>query len=268
MLLTYLQGIGQVSFLNGDFETNTAVTDRINITNSQFNNYMTGVTAFGNYNGGGANGGDMDIITSNGYCGPAQNGNWYVALTGSGSDAIALKLSTSLVPGHTYNISFYDRFGYMVSTSQSFPFQIGLSTTDSTFGSPIYIGSAPDSCAWTQRIFSFTPTSAGQYITVQLSGGTVGGTWCHVDNFSIVETTGIESAHNSEFTIYPDPAGNELRVNGKEDIRLLRILDATGKEIHRQNNNKTISLMEFQPGIYFLEIYNTTRKQTFRFVKL
>lgn len=54
--------------------------------------------------------GDMDIITSNAYCGLAQNGAWYVALTGSGTDAISLKLSSPLSAGQTYTISFYDRF--------------------------------------------------------------------------------------------------------------------------------------------------------------
>ena len=68
------------TFLNGDFEINTAVNDQINLTNAAYNGYMSNSFAFGNYNGGGAGGGDMDIITSAGYCGVPQNGNWYVGL--------------------------------------------------------------------------------------------------------------------------------------------------------------------------------------------
>ena len=70
---------------------------------------MTNSTAFGNLYGGGANGGDMDIITSNVYCDAPQHGNWYVALTSGGTDAISLSLSSSLIAGNTYSISFYDR---------------------------------------------------------------------------------------------------------------------------------------------------------------
>ncbi|MBL0342764.1 MAG: hypothetical protein IPP71_18865 [Bacteroidetes bacterium] len=97
---------GQI-FLNGDFEINTAGVDKVNIVNSQYNSFMSNSVAFGNWNSGGPNGGNMDIITSNTYCGlGAQQGNWYVCLTGGGTDAISLQLSVPLVAGNSYEISF------------------------------------------------------------------------------------------------------------------------------------------------------------------
>ena len=176
--------LGQ-SFLNGSFEFNIAGINQINITNSQYNNFMANSFAFGNFNGGGPNGGDMDIITSNAYCGLAQNGAWYVALTGSGTDAISLKLSTPLTSGQTYTISFYDRFCSGFSGAVK-PFQIGLSTVNNNFGSVIY--NAPNAIGtWTLRKFVFVAPNNGQFITVQINGGGASGTnstWSQIDNFS------------------------------------------------------------------------------------
>ena len=97
------------SFLNGDFEVNTAGTDQINIPNSLYSSLMSNSTAFGSWGGGGPTGGDMDIYNSIIYCGMAQSGNWCVALTSGGTDAISLQLSSPLNTGTNYIITFYDR---------------------------------------------------------------------------------------------------------------------------------------------------------------
>ena len=170
---------GRVSaqvFLNGDFENNTAGTDQINLSNATFNSMMSDVTGFGSY-------GDIDIITSATWCGLAQSGNWYIAFTGTGTDAAAIKLSQPLVAGNTYTLSFYDRgaTGYI-----PYPFDIGLSTTNNSFGDTVLIGTqTPVVCSWTQRIISFVAPNNGQYLTVWMDGGGLGD-WAHVDNFQFL----------------------------------------------------------------------------------
>ena len=163
------------TFLNGDFESNNAAVDRLNLANSQYNNFMLNSTAFGTL-------GNMDIITSNSYCGSAQHGRWYVALTGGGTDAISLKLSTPLIAGETYGISFYDRLCIPISVVPN-PVQIGLSDTDDNFGTVIYSASEPI-YEWTLRSFSFIAPNNGQYVTVSVKEGDSFNTWCQVDNFS------------------------------------------------------------------------------------
>lgn len=176
-----IQQMFSQTFINGDFENNSANnTDQINLSNVSLNAMLPGVTAFGSY-------GDVDIITSSTYGGTgAQHQSWYVAITGGGTDIIALSLSKSLVAGKTYSISFYDRKtnGYAAN-----PIQIGLSTTNTDFGSVIYTSpDAPTDNVWTQRTFTFTAQQHGQYITVQMPGGGIS-TWAQVDNFVFNNTT-------------------------------------------------------------------------------
>lgn len=176
-----IQSLFPQAFINGDFENNSANnTDQINLSNVALNAMLPGVTAFGSY-------GDVDIITSSSYGGTgAQHQSWYVAITGGGSDIIALSLSKSLVAGKTYSISFYDRKtnGYTAN-----PIQIGLSTTNTDFGSVIYTSpDAPTDNVWTQRTFTFTAQQNGQYITVQMPGGGISN-WAQVDNFVFNKAT-------------------------------------------------------------------------------
>src|SRR6187402_2973513 len=86
LLFTVFSSSGQ-SILNGSFENNTAGINQINLSNAAFNSMMPYCTGFGSF-------GDIDIITTNVYCGLAQDASWYVAFTGTGSDAIAMSLSS------------------------------------------------------------------------------------------------------------------------------------------------------------------------------
>ncbi len=163
------------SFLNGSFENNTAgAVDQINLSNAGFNGFMANTNAFGSF-------GNMDIIKSATWGGGgAQHCTWYVALTGSGTDQIAMTLSSPLIAGNTYTISYYDRKdpGY-----PGFPVQMALSTTNNSAGTIIYTAPvAPTNNTWVQRTFTFVAPNNGQYIVVTQNGGNTG-SWVHIDNF-------------------------------------------------------------------------------------
>src|ERR1043165_8564627 len=133
------------TFLNGDFEINTAGVDQINLSNAAFNGMMSNTIAYGSF-------GDMDIITSGTWCSGAQNGLWYTALTGSATDAITMQLSAPLVAGNTYTMSFWDRDCW---ASGAPPVQIGISTVPGAFGTLVYNAPPPVSGVWTNRVFTF-----------------------------------------------------------------------------------------------------------------
>ena len=161
------------SFLNGDFENNTAGVDQINLSNAAFNSFMADCYGFGTYE-------NLDIITSSTYSGGPQNGNWFVALTGGGTDMLSIKLSTPLVVGSNYVISFFDKSddGFI-----SLPLEIGLSGSNNNFGALIYTTSNPAIIGiWTQRIFSFIAPFNGEYIVVRQQGSI--SNWVNIDNFS------------------------------------------------------------------------------------
>lgn len=166
-------------FLNGNFENNSATGDQINLSNADCNSKLRDVNSFGTY-------GDVDIIRSASYGGSgAQDGTWYLGLTGGGTDVVALTLNAPLVQGKVYTISFYDRktSGYPVS-----PIQIGLSTTNNEVGTTVYTcKELPELNVWTQRTFTFTAPNNGQYITVQMQSGDIQH-WVNVDNFVFNKT--------------------------------------------------------------------------------
>ncbi len=169
------------TFLNGDFEINTAGVDQINLGNAAFNGFMSNTIAFGSF-------GDMDIITSATYCGLAQNGLWYVAFTGSGTDAITMGLSAPLTVGTSYTISFWDKGCWGTFATSSPAVEIGVSTVAGAFGTPVYVAPLPTNGVWVNRTFTFTAPVAGAFITVQLPAGGLGD-WTQVDNFTFVTTT-------------------------------------------------------------------------------
>lgn len=177
LFFTNVSGLFSQQFLNGDFEKTTAPpgVDQINLSNASFNSMMANSFAFGTY-------GDMDIINSAVYNGAAQNGSWFVAFTGGGTDAISMELSSPLIAGKSYTITFWDK-----ASSSFFPqqFQIGVSNEKSSFGTPVFTGEMPVTGVWTKRSFSFTAPLSGIYITVQLAGANDISKWAQADNFSL-----------------------------------------------------------------------------------
>jgi hypothetical protein len=174
-------------FVNGDFENHKASRDEINLSNTAFNGMMPGVTSFGSY-------GDVDIIRSSDYGGSgAQSKNWYIALTGGGTDIVAIELSQPLTQGKKYTISFYDR---AASGYKANPIEIGLSTSNSTLGTVVHtFKESAIHNVWTRRECSFIAPISGKYLTVQMPQGDIQ-TWVNIDNFkfgnSVCDTTSRE----------------------------------------------------------------------------
>jgi hypothetical protein len=183
-------------FVNGNFENNLAGgTDQINLSNADLNAKLPGVTAFGSY-------GDVDIINSTAYSGTgAQDKSWYIAITGGGTDIVALSLTKPLKEGKKYTITFYDRRS---NSYNALPIQVGISETNSSFGQTIYTApEIPVLDVWTKRTFTFTAPANANYVTVQMSGGQLQD-WAHIDNFTFGETKCNESLNTSasSYTIF------------------------------------------------------------------
>ncbi len=191
ILALFVQQASAQCFVNGDFENHKATYDQINLSNTAFNEMMPGVTSFGSY-------GDVDIIHSDayGHSGAASK-KWYIALTGGGTDIVAIELSKPLTPGKKYTISFLDRAaaGYVAH-----PIQIGLSTKNDEFGTVVYdFNGVAVNNVWTRREFSFIAPLDGKYLTVQMPQGDIQ-TWVNIDNFkfgnSVCDTTSRDSVIN------------------------------------------------------------------------
>ncbi len=162
------------SFLNGSFEITTAAACDYNLSNVNFTTKMSSTNAYGG-------GQELDIMQSGCPYGPSQNGNWFVALASpSGiTDAFTMTLSSPLVAGNTYTISFWDKGDPIYPPALQV--SIGLSTVAGATGTNVYTGPVPTIGVWNNRTFSFVAPNNGQYISVSTPGPT---RWVHVDNFT------------------------------------------------------------------------------------
>lgn len=168
--------VSSQTILNGDFENNLATSDIINLSNEDCNLKIKDINSFGSY-------GDIDILNSTTYGGGgAQNGKWYIGMTGGSTDIIALKLSSPLTIGLSYKFSFYAR---RPDHYKVYPIQIGISSTHNNTGITVYTSTIlEEENKWTQYTFTFTSTSAASYITVQMKEGNLYD-WINLDNFTL-----------------------------------------------------------------------------------
>jgi gliding motility-associated-like protein len=184
--------------------------------------------------------GNLDIIRSSNYCGGAQNGDWYVALTSGGSDAFSLELSSPLIIGESYSISFYDR---SCSPFQGSAIQIGVSETNNNFGDLVYSAPIPtNNTGWSLRTFSFIATTGGLFITVKCNGPNNGQEyWTNVDNFSFDCLINLN-------------LGNDTTLCQRETLTL----DATTPNATYiwQDNSTHPTLNVTQQGTYWVETKN------------
>lgn len=181
LILTFISiNVFAQKFINGDFENNSANTNQINLSNDALNNMLPGVTAFGSY-------GDVDIISSATYgSSGAKSNKWYIALTGGKTDVVALELTSNLMKGKTYSISFYDR---KASGYEATAIQIGVSNSNNEIGTIVYTADkAPELNVWNKRVFSFVAPNNGKYITVQMPEGSISN-WVNIDGFNFEPTS-------------------------------------------------------------------------------
>ncbi len=184
-LLSYNLVFGQ-TFLNGDFESvkgesndKTKGDCNYNLPNNDFNNMISDCFAFGSAS-------QIDIINDSCEYGPAQHGNYFIALAVDHSntkiDALSLALSEPLQKGFTYALCFYNR---KHEDYDSNILELGYSSDSSSFGNSIGKTSVKISTTWEPVTFSFTPVADSEFITIRTIAGTYG--WNLIDNFTIIQ---------------------------------------------------------------------------------
>jgi hypothetical protein len=265
-LVLFLGGeIKSQTFLNGSFEKTSVTDDVINLSHSDFNIKMDDCYSFGSW-------GDLDIIKSSLYCGSgAQDGIWYLALTGGGTDALSIKLNTPLNSGQSYSISYYDRFCDPYGSYNSHPFQIGLSTTNNVFGQIIFTDILPPDSNWKQKKFSFTAPNNGQYITVVVNGGSLYDTWVQLDNFKFESATGLSERDVSKkpFSVYPNPAIDKIEIESFQysRIEILNLYGELKKTIVADGMKSNIDISDLSSGIYFVKVRSEKEFAVMKFMK-
>ncbi len=256
LLTSFASTIYAQTFLNGSFEINSTTDCMINnITNAEFNSLMDNVRGIGVTE-------TIDIYydTDCPNYGAAQSGHYFVSVENNSTDltqstVLSLKLEETLQAGDNYTFCFYDK-GLSEGAG---PVLIGISDTDSTFGSLIYT-SPTISTFWTLRTVTFNSPLTALYVTVKY-GAPTGGAF--IDNFSLCSALGIDGHSNIEkLKVYPNPFSNQITFNtSTNEEATVFIYDFLGQQILKQtfSNSTTVNTEQLANGIYFYELKNADR---------
>ncbi len=250
VLNLFAKGFAQV-ILNGDFENNTAATCEFNLSNAEYSDKMLNSWGIGPNQ-------ELDIQTFTcGYAVPPSR-NWFVSLSKippATYDELSLKLSSNLIAGNTYKISYLE-FSADTFENEIVPLEIGLSTNAFDFGQLIYT-SIPILNTWTLRTFSFVAPNNGDYITVRIdSAGTLKG-WNFVDNFKFVLSSSNNDLElNAAISIFPNPSNGEFTVSFPADVQHIRVFNSIGQLIVEQKVNglTNLNLQIEEKGVYLIHV--------------
>ncbi|MES2765870.1 MAG: T9SS type A sorting domain-containing protein [Bacteroidota bacterium] len=176
------------TFINGDFEKHTATICDYNLSDDSFNSKISNVFAFGSKIPGIGFSGEMDYQTSGCYLPNAYHGNWCLGLAttlphGNSGDAVAIELSSPLVIGKQYTVSFAVYGNYNDFSPAEAKFDIGESFNNSDVGKVINTITAQNG-KWSNIVFTFTASQASRFITVRILP--VNDAWAQIDDFKFI----------------------------------------------------------------------------------
>ena len=183
---TQIQGIATSMLVNGDFETSSFNPNSclFNLPNATLNAFIPGITAYGPAD-------EIDSQKSPTNClfgGPPESGQTKLCLHrqsaqfGNIGDEFSFQLSSGVVSGSTYTITFY-AWSVVSGDPDVGTIDIGLSSVATAFGTPVWTTGQPNTDSWTFMSTSFVAPVSASYLTVRVTPGLQA--WIHVDNFAL-----------------------------------------------------------------------------------
>lgn len=151
----------------------------------------------------------------------------------------------------------------------------GVPNQNAANGDPLYDGLQSD---WV-----FEEIDLDDYIGQQIffkftliSDSGVTGDGFYFDDLSVkiidASSIGVASNELNLFSIYPNPAGDELRIKTANPNKeyILEILNTTGQVVSRHtvsNTNSSIAVQDIVAGIYFVKIYTESASKVIKLIK-
>jgi hypothetical protein len=92
--------------------------------------------------------------------------------------------------------------------------------------------------------------SDGAFIYAGISNGCL--------NNSVAQmVVGVNELHENTFTVYPQPADNEIFFSNGNELKTIKAFDATGKVVLSENNvSNVLNISHLAPGFYVLHVSN------------
>ena len=261
LLLILIYGYSNAqTIINGDFENHISTGCDYNNTDLSFNSKFETIKAFGNsYNPvGGGFVGEVDIQTFGCNINP-QNGSWCLGLssgtiTSNDADAISLQLTSNLIIGQTYRLSFY-LFSNLNDNLNNL--KIGLSSNSASFGNLVYTAVPINNYTWNYHEFDFVATDTSNYLTVSNTPGMSG--WNQIDNFSLNNVLSTSEFELNKLVLFPNPFSFSTTVKSNIEMVNARVTvyNTLGQEVKKIENINGYSVEVFREnlskGIYFIK---------------
>jgi|GEM_PF-4466037 len=172
--------------LDSSLENHNSFGCDYNNTDISFNGHYTNVNAFA-YN----NSGEIDIMRSTSCIGENPPvGATHLGLAHNGDldrwDQISLNLSTPIVSGANYDLSFWvDMVQYTTQAEGNIEF--GISNTSTSFGTLVHTTSPPLADLYVQYSVSITAPVGGNYLTIRPQAtGATNRCWMHIDGIELI----------------------------------------------------------------------------------
>lgn len=95
------------------------------------------------------------------------------------------------------------------------------------------------------------------------------GTGFIIDNFKFVDldNLGVNEVSTNQISIFPNPTTDIIKVNAKEDVKSLEVLDFTGKSIQSNIGSNEMNVQHLSNGIYFLKVTTDKSTKVEKFIK-
>lgn len=122
---------------------------------------------------------------------------------------------------------------------------------------PIYF--IPDFDEWRNDTVDLSPVIGLNPVEIWIENKSDNGNLTYIDNINIYQKfgVGIQEKLNDEFTIYPNPFNNSIRIEGLTANANIQLYSSIGKLVHESVLNlteKTVSFENLTKGFYLLKI--------------
>jgi len=200
------------------------------------------------------------------------DGQYGVTLNAWGQDdymmesGFSLRLSSPLIIGQTYALSFYKIKQEVVVGEPAHQYhepsrvQIGLSNNTYSFGEQIYLAEKANSIEWEYDAFEFSPDFGAEHITVQ-AVPELGLHAARLDHFTL---TIVDSVNESDFStqtslkISPNPSSGFVNITLSEEVLLpleIHIVNPFGQLVQKEvlySVDESVNFSYLSPGVYYL----------------
>lgn len=90
-----------------------------------------------------------------------------------------------------------------------------------------------------------------------------------LDNVQIVDLSnlGIDDSSSIDFSVYPNPTTDNIKVNSKDEIKSLEVLDFIGQSLLINHGSTSINVEQLPNGIYILKISTDKNSKIQKFIK-